>query len=221
VAVIAYNGAVNERDILTQAVPQLLRFIQNSTDLTAPLTWARMPLYDPRVADAVMLYLTGCDGQMRLDEAERRSLGDFIRGGGLVYTEEVYASVSGQTPLAASGIAGTPFDRQIKALLRDPLVLGSQGELWQRLAKKHPLYSAYFNLPDGPPLVGVGNGNARALEGLEYRGRLAVIFSDLNLSYYWATADAEGRDSSMRLGTNAVVLGLTYRMAGLPLPTRR
>lgn len=221
IAVIAYGGAVNERDILTQAVPELLRFIGESTDLATPLTWARMPLDDPRVPQALMLYLTGQDGQMRLDEVERKALGDFIRGGGLVFAEEVVPTGSGGVGLGNGGLEGTPFDRQLKALIRDPLVLGSQSPPWQRIPNNHPLYSCYFDMPGGPPLSGANAGNVRYLEGLEHRGRLAVIFSDLNFSSYWATTDAEGRDSSMRLGTNVVVLALTYRLAGRPLPTRR
>ncbi|MFA6111417.1 MAG: DUF4159 domain-containing protein [Candidatus Latescibacterota bacterium] len=205
IAVIGYNDAVNERDVLTQAVPELLRFIRESTELTAPLTWARMPLYDARVPQAVMLYLTGADAQMRLDEVERRALGDFLRGGGLVFAEDLM------------GGNGTPFVGQLKALVRDPLVLGSQGTQWQPIPNDHPLYSCFFDMPGGPPLTGAaGERFTRGLEGLEYHGRLAVIYSNLGLSYHWWT-DAAGRESSLRLGTNLLVQALSNRRAGIPL----
>ena len=66
----------------------------------------------------------------------------------------------------SSGITGTPFDRQFKALIKDPDVLGNTGRDWRKIAKTDPLYSAYFDFRDGPPLSGANRGNVRALEAL-------------------------------------------------------
>jgi hypothetical protein len=70
-------------------------------------------------------------------------------------------------------------------------------------------------------LSGAHHGNVFALEGLELRGRLAVIFSDLNISYFWGNLYADGRDRSLQFGSNLIVFALTQKYAGRPLPIGR
>jgi hypothetical protein len=218
-----YNNAVKERDYLSQALPEVVRFARESTGLEARLRWRQAALHDPGLGQALLLYMTGYDAVMRISDEEKKNLGEYLHQGGLLYAEDILPLGEGlpRTPPRGGGIAGTPFDRQLKALLRDPLVLGDQGKYWEKLAKNAPLYWAYFDFADGPPLSGALNGNVFALEALELRGRIAVIFSDLNISWYWGNLEAEGRDRSLQFGVNLVVFALTRHFAGRPLPVRR
>ena len=52
------------------------------------------------------------------------------------------------------------------------------------------------------------------LEMLEQRGRVVVIFSELNISMHWANPKAENRDKSLRLGANLIVFAMTQQISG-------
>ncbi len=216
---VNYNNAVKERDYLSLAVQELVMFTRMATQLEVPLYVRTLALDDPKIADALMLYMTGYDCVMQISDREKKGLARYLHDGGLLFAEDIL-------PLNASlreaaGVAGTPFDRQIKALLKDPQVLGSNGSRWRKLPNSDPLYSAYFDFPDGPPLSGTNRGNVFALEALELKGRIAVIFSDLNISWFWGNLDAEGRNRSLQFGTNLLICALAQKYAGRPLPFGR
>lgn len=220
IVLVDYQEAVKERDIFLQAIPGLIRFLRESTDIDAQVRGEKLRLFDGKILDALMIYMTGQDAQLRLGEVEKKNLGLYLKQGGFLFAEDVLSGGSRGIPPQGAGVVGTPFDRQFKALMKDPKILGSRGGHWRKIPKKHPLYSNYFDFLDGPPLSAITNGNVFELEMLEYRGRIAVIFSDLNISWYWATRDAEGRSPCLQLGVNLVVQALTQRFAGAPLPTR-
>lgn len=52
------------------------------------------------------------------------------------------------------------------------------------------------------------------LEMLELDGRIVAIFSDLNISYAWASPEASGRYRALQFGTNLLVFALAERRAG-------
>jgi hypothetical protein len=91
-------------------------------------------------------------------------------------------------------------DRQLKSLVANPLVLGDAGARWRKIPKDHPLYHCYFEFPDGPPLTGAPGRDIVDLEMLEVHGRVAVIFSDLNLTWSWANQEVRYGPNSLRLG---------------------
>jgi hypothetical protein len=223
ITVIDYNDAIKERDYLGQAVPELVSFIKDAVKLEAEIRWSKRNLYDPRIAESTLLYMTGYDATVRLSDTEKKNLGDYLRAGGLLYAEDVIPLDDGDTsgPTIRAGRMGTPFDRQLKALIQDPLVLGRQGCSWTRMPKYHPIFTSFFEFLDGPPLSGAPSGDVNHLEVIEIKGRTAVIFSDLNISWFWANTDAEGRDRSLQFGTNLVVFALAKKLAGRPLPIRR
>ena len=216
---VDYNDARKERDYLSLATHELVQFTKVAAKLEVKLNWREESLDNRRIMDALMLYMTGYDSVMRINDMEKENLAEYLKKGGLLFADDIL-------PLEAdtrqrAGIIGTPFDRQFKALIKDPLVLGREGARWRKLPKTHPLYSAYFDFPDGPPLSGARQGNVFALEGIELRGRLAVVFSDLNISYFWGKLDADGPDRSLQFGSNLIVFALTQKYAGRPLPIGR
>ena len=201
------------------AAHELVQFTKIAAKLEVKLNWREESLDNRRIMDALMLYMTGYDGVMRTNDMEKKNLAEYLKKGGLLFGDDILPLES--NPEQRSGIIGTPFDRQFKALIKDPLVLGREGTRWRKLPKTHPLYSAYFDFPDGPPLSGARQGNVFALEGIELRGRLAVVFSDLNISHFWGNLDADGRDRSLQFGSNLIVFALTQKYAGRPLPIGR
>jgi len=60
-------------------------------------------------------------------------------------------------------------------------------------------------------------GNVNELEMLERRGRILVIFSELNISVYWANVAVSSRKRYLQFGTNLIVFSLAQRVAGMPL----
>ena len=216
---VSYREAVKERDYLSLAVQEVVTFTRISTELEVPLHSRTLALDDPKIADALMLYMTGFDCVMHIRDREKKGLARYLRSGGLLFAEDILPLETNFR--TSAGVAGTPFDRQFKALLKDPQVLGIDGGRWRKLPKNDPLYSAYFDFPDGPPLSGTNRGNVFALEAIELKGRVAVIFSDLNISWFWGNLQADGRSRSLQFGTNLLVYALTQKYAGRPLPVRR
>ena len=215
ITAITYPQVEEGHDRFTTALPELTNFFNSATNFKTKVRWNETRLSDSRILQALLLYMTGNSAQLQIDQAGKKNLAEYLKGGGLLYGEdirEVDRFTRRRSP--GAGVAGSPFDRQFKALIKDPQVLGSDGARWRKVPKDHDLYSSYWNFPDGPPLGAVRGGNVFGLEAIELRGRVAVIFSDLNISWYWADAEASSRDRGLQLGANLIVFALTQQAAG-------
>jgi hypothetical protein len=210
---VDYRLTTKETDRFSQALPELTAFLSNSTDLEAKVRWNERTLSDPAIMHALLLYMTGNEATFQITDIEKKQLSEYLKAGGLLFGEDV------RTPsrfgrVRGAGVAGTPFDRQFKALIKDPAVLGSQGSRWLKVRKEHPVYSAYFDFLDGPPLAATTRGgNVFDLEMLQVRGRVAVIFSDLNISWFWGNVEDGSRLRGLQFGANLIVFALTQKMA--------
>jgi hypothetical protein len=211
---LLYEEAIDGQDRFPLAVLHLIRFAGNSTGLGAEVRGQELPLRDPDLRSTTLLYMTGNDCQVRLSEEERQQLGEYLKSGGLLFAEDVWPRALGRRPFREAGISGTPFDRQFKALMKDPLVLGPMGGRWQSVPRGHSLYTCYFTFADGPPPGAHHSGNVTELEMLEYRGRVAVVFSDLNISYLWSDPQATGHQRSLHFGVNLLVFARAQQQAG-------
>jgi hypothetical protein len=208
----------SQSDRFPTALPELARFFKGvgaARRLETELSWNQLTADSPHLKRAALLYMTGNQALLQFGDAEKKGLGEYLVGGGLLYAEEIRQSdaVNGLDGKDA-GVAGTPFDRQFKALMRNPLVLGEAGARWEKMPKSHPLYAICFDFPDGPPLGAAKGGNVMELEMLELRGRVAVIFSDLNISWYWGDPLADVRERGLQFGANLIVFAMTQRAAG-------
>jgi len=207
---VEYALANPTRDTFPQAIPELISYFQDATDVQAALSYNKLRLSDVRIAHSSMLYMTGNDATLQIGDQEKTNLGEYLRKGGLLFADDVrHPSPRGGFWRSRAGMEGTPFDLQFKHLMSDPVVLGSQGQRWQKIPRDHLLYRSYFELPNGPPKGGVPRGSVTDLEMLEMRGRPVVIFSDLNLSWYWGTPLAEARENGLRFGSNLIVYAMT------------
>ena len=208
--VIDYDIADKNRDRFPTAVEELMRYMRDHTEINARIEGTTLEFSDPRILDAPMIYVTGNDAVLQISATEKANLGEYLKNGGFLYAEEIRQS-DAENGLEGkeAGVSGTPFDRQFKALMKDPLVLGSDGSKWQKVPKSHALYYSFWDFPDGPPMGGAPAGNVFDLEMLELRGRVAVVFSDLNVSWYWGDPLADARERGLQFGVNLIVYALT------------
>ena len=216
--VIDYQVSDVNRDRFASAIPELSQFLrrQKSKTIKVDIVWNELPLNDPRIMQSQLLYMTGWDAILQISETERQNLGNYLKGGGFLFADDIRKSdpdngLAGVSP----GVEGTPFDRQFKALMRDPMVLGSVGARWQKISPKHPLYTIYWDFADGPPMGGAPGGNVFDLEMLELRGRIVVVFSDLNISWYWGDNQADSeRARGLQFGGNLIIFAMYQGAAG-------
>ena len=208
--VVDYDIADKNRDRFPTAVEELMRYMRDHTKINARIEGTTLEFSDPRIMEAPLIYMTGNDAVLQISDTEKTNLGEYLKNGGFLYAEEIRQSDSENgLDNKEAGVAGTPFDRQFKALMKDPQVLGSDGSKWQKVPKTHALYYAFWDFPDGPPMGGAPGGNVFDLEMLELRGRVAVVFSDLNVSWYWGDPLADARERGLQFGVNLIVYALT------------
>jgi len=208
--VIDYDIADKNRDRFPTAVEELMRYMRDHTKINARIEGTTLEFSDPRIMEAPMIYMTGNDAVLQISDTEKTNLGDYLKNGGFLYAEEIRQSdAENGLDGKEAGVSGTPFDRQFKALMKDPQVLGSDGSKWQKVPKSHQLYYSFWDFPDGPPMGGAPGGNVFDLEMLELRGRVAVVFSDLNVSWYWGDPLADARERGLQFGVNLIVYALT------------
>ena len=211
-AQLEYDLADKRRDGFEQALPELVGFFQTVDRSGANVTWQRLKMGDRRLGNVDLLYMTGNTGMLVISATEKENLARYLRGGGLLFAEDIRPSgpmqgLQGQ----GAGVPGTPFDRQFKALIRDREVLGKDGQQWRKVPRDHALYRTPWSFKDGPPLDGAPGGQVVDLEILELRGRAAVLFSELNISWYWGDPLAKERDKGLLFGANLIVFALTQR----------
>ena len=211
---VTYDMAVEGRDRFSNALEELVHFFTASTAVDAVLSWNVHDLNTRYAQQPLLLYMTGNEAAFTFGEYEKINLGNYLKNGGLLYAEDVKPQRSRSWGRPPAGMPGTPFDRRFKALMKDALVLGETGAYWRKIPKDHALYTSYFDFADGPPLGAVRNSQIDYLEMLEQRGRVVVIFSELNISMHWANLQAENRDKSLRLGTNLIVFAMTQQIGG-------
>lgn len=208
--VIDYDLADKNNDRFPTAVEELMRYMRDHTKINAKIEGTTMRLSDTNIMKAPVLYMTGNQAVIQLSDTEKKNLGDYLKNGGFLFAEEIRQSdATNGLDGKDAGVEGTPFDRQFKALLKDPLVLGSDGSKWQKIPKSHALYTSFWDFDDGPPMGGAPGGNVFDLEMLELRGRVAVVFSDLNISWYWGDPLADARERGLQFGVNMIVFALT------------
>ncbi len=219
VVAIRYPVSTEGVDHFSASLPELVRFANEETRLDdAVFIDAEASLSDPNLGIPLLLYLSGNRANLDFAPREKLWLGGYLMGGGLLFAEDVRPPARYRSDVARSG---TPFDRQLKALLADGRVLGDAGQNWQTISHDHPIYQSFFEFPGGPPLgTSSGrrwrSGTVTELEMLELRGRVAVVFSDLNISYGWASMEAQGRRRALQFGTNLLVFALAEQRAGPP-----
>jgi hypothetical protein len=209
-SILDYDLADKNLDRFPTAVEELMRYMRDHTQINARIEGTTLRLSDASIFKQPFLYMTGNTAIFQFSDTEKENLGEYLREGGFLFAEEIRkANSDGSLAGSNAGVEGTIFDRQFKDLMRDRNVLGTEGSRWQRVSKQHPLYYSFYEFSDGPPRGGAPGGNVFDLEMLEIRGRVAVVFSDLNISWYWGDPQADARERGLQFGVNLIVFALT------------
>lgn len=158
-----------------------------------------VPLASDAALHYPLLYLTG-HLPVRFTDAERRTIGRFVARGGLLFVDDHNHDVDGVFHRTAT----EEIARAVGTL--------------HPLPNDHPLYSAFFHFPDGPPttsheLNGWGDNLVhKHLLAVERAGRIAVLYSSKDYSSEWNYNPSSKRFQSVdntRFGVNLVVYALT------------
>jgi len=211
---VKYNFQDPNRDTYPLAIPNLVQYLNDYTKLRARIEGQKIELSDRALFGAPFIYMTGYDAVVSLSETEIENLGEYLRNGGFLFVDDIAPDVDkngnlgqGNEPNPQRGLKGTAFDQQMRAVLKQ--ALGAEAK-FVRIPKDHELFHAFYDFNDGPPMGGATGGNVYDLEGIYLRGRLAVVFSDLNLSWYWGqTGQVSGRERGLQFGVNLIAYALT------------
>jgi hypothetical protein len=158
-----------------------------------------VPLGSPDLLRFPLVYLTG-HLPVRFNEAERRMIRTLADRGGMLFVDDHNHDVDGAFHRTAT-----------------EEIARSLGPLTE-LPNSHPVYSAFFTFPDGPPttsheLNGWGDNLVhRNLLAVERQGRIAVLYSNKDYSSEWNYHPETKRFYSVdntRFGVNLVVYALT------------
>jgi hypothetical protein len=179
--------------------------------LDAVLQYTQIPVYQQEVvitADSdelpayPFLFMTG-HKLVRFNERERAGLVRFVRSGGLLFSDDCNHDIE--------GLYAKSFEAEMHRTFTGPGVL-------DKLPNSHPLYSAFFRFPDGPPqtsheLNGWGDNMVHPyLRGIDHRNRLGVLYSNKDYGcewdYDWRNKRFR-RDDNTRFAVNIVVYSMT------------
>ena len=119
------------------------------------------------------VYFTG-HGLVRFSKAEKENFGRYVEGGGFVFVDDCNHDVD--------GLFAQSFEREMADLFPSRL---------RPLPNTHPLYSAAFVFPDGPPathheLNGWGDNLVHEqLQAVLVRGKVGVLYSNKDYGCEW------------------------------------
>ena len=201
IGVVTYWGQEDELDILPLAIPNLVEYVNSHTQIRCRMEKTRLDA--PRLFECSILYITGQEANLELTSTEIGRLGDYLRGGGFLFAEDVSSTASSSQ--SGAGLRGSPFDQRMKQILQE--ALGPEVK-FLRIPNHHSLYHSFYDFWDGPPLGGIRGGNVDYLEGIQLQGRLTVIFSDLNISWYWAGQEVQGAERGLQFGVNLLAFAM-------------
>lgn len=180
--------------------------------LDAVVQYTNIPVHPTEVvitADAEellafpFLFMTGHQ-LVRFSAAERAGIARYVAQGGFLFSDDCNHDIH--------GIYATSFESEMRRTFP-----GTPGTM-PRLPDTHPLYSAFFKFPDGPPqtsheLNGWGDDLVHPyLRAVERAGRIGVLYSNKDYGcewdYDWRNARFRARDNR-QFAVNLVVYAMT------------
>ncbi len=186
-------------DSAPRAPANIIDSIARYTSIPVAPTGAIVPLSSADLFRYPFVFLTG-HLPVRFTDAERRNVRTFLGRGGFLFMDDHNHDIDGIFHRTAT----EEIARTIAPLTR--------------LSNDHPLYSAFFVFPDGPPttsheLNGWGDNLVhRYLDAVVLNERIAVLYSNKDYSSEWDYHPDNKRFMSVdntRIGVNIVVYALT------------
>ena len=193
-------------DSAAKAVPNLVRALNEQTGITAKVD-AHLFIDSQSLFRTPFVFVTAQEA-FELTEREIANLGEYMRRGGFIFTDN-----ANPTEEFSQGEAA------LRRIFRD--ALRGDGVL-QIIPNDHPIFHTYYDF-DGPPVgaeLEVGGAAAQRgrervtqarssyhIEGIFLDGRLVAICSDKGYVHTWARN--YGNEPQLRFGINAVIFALT------------
>jgi hypothetical protein len=148
------------------------------------------------------IFMTG-HKLVRFSAKERAQLRRYVEHGGLLFSDDCNHDVA--------GLYAVSFEQEMKGIFPGPATLA-------KIPSAHPIYSAFFRFPDGPPqtaheLNGWGDDIVHDyLRAVEHQGRIGVLYSNKDYGCEWDfdwRNKRFQRDDTTRFAVNIVVYALT------------
>jgi hypothetical protein len=158
-------------------------------------------LADPAMLTAPFCYLAG-HKLVEFNQAETRNFETYVRNGGFVFVDDCNHDID--------GLFARTFERQMAAIFGETAL--------DKIPNDHPLYSAFFDFPDGPPntmmeLNGWGDDLVHDyLKAIVIDGRIGVLYSNKDYGcewdYDWRNKRFLAEDNT-KFAVNIVIYALT------------
>ena len=175
------------------SLPNLIDFISNKTNIKIESSEYKIKLTSENLYGHTFLYLTG-HGNIRLSDEEIGALRNHLLKGAFLHADDNYGMHDS-------------FKREMKKVFPE--------KEWVELPIDHPIYSCYFNLPNGLPKIHEHDGKPPQGLGLFDNKRLIVFFTyESDLGDGWEDSEVHNnpevvRQSALQMGTNIVWFSLT------------
>lgn len=179
--------------------PNIIDTIARYTTVDVEPTGVSVPLASDSLLQYPLVFLTG-HLPVRFNSAERRNVQRLTERGGLLFVDDHNHDIDG----AFHKTATEEIARAVGPLIELP--------------NDHPLYSAFFTFPDGPPtttheLNGWGDNLVHEhLLAVQRDGRIVVLYSNKDYSSEWGYHPDSKRFMSVdntRFAVNIIVYALT------------
>jgi len=161
-----------------------------------PMSWQVVDLSSDleELLEVPILYFNGHTSP-RFTASEIEKLRRYVEQGGFL--------------LAEACCGRKEFDSGFRALVREIVPYSKLEEI----PKDHPIYHSFFDITDGPPLLGVNLGC-----------RLGILYSPTDLSCAWEKMEKEN-EMPLKMGTNIIVYAtgaerLKYKLSARRIPLR-
>ena len=175
------------------SLPNLIDFISDKTNIKIESGEYKIKLTSESLYGHTFLYLTG-HGNIRFSDEEIGALRNHLLKGAFLHADDNYGMHDS-------------FKREMKKVFPE--------KEWVELPIDHPIYSCYFNLPNGLPKIHEHDGKPPQGLGLFEKKRLIVFFTyESDLGDGWEDSEVHNnpevvRQSALQMGTNIVWFSLT------------
>ena len=175
------------------SLPNLIDFISKKTNIKIEKSEYKIKLTSESLYGHTFLYLTG-HGNIRFNDEEIGALRNHLLKGAFLHADDNYGMHDS-------------FKREMKKVFPE--------KEWVELPIDHPIYSCYFNLPNGLPKIHEHDGKPPQGLGLFDNKRLIVFFTyESDLGDGWEDSEVHNnpevvRQSALQMGTNIVWFSLT------------
>lgn len=142
---------------------QFLKRLETETTIKTEGRFRKLRLDGSDLSNFPFAVMSG-EGNFRLSDKERGRLRYYLTHGGFV--------------LASAGCSNTEWARSFRSEIARTL----PGSKLKRLDKKHPLFRIIYKIDDTETVHGAGKPEGAALEAIELKGRIVLLFSQDGLN---------------------------------------